>query len=163
MCPQVALKADSWFTRTMTDMTHKSQSINRVDWICMRNSVFVHNHMPFQSRCRPAYLAGYNTHCYQVAAEHWMTMVCQCETSYDSHTLPSKEEHVRTFHRSNLHTYIHTYIHIWEWMCRGVRAIIGSGHGDTNSNPGRDFAFHIEFGKDINPIIICPATGFPPQ
>ena len=48
--------------RTMTDMTLKSQSLNRVDWICMRNTVFVYNHMLFQSRCRPTYLTAYNTH-----------------------------------------------------------------------------------------------------
>ena len=29
----------------------------------MTNTVLVHNHMPFQSRCRPAYLTAYNTHC----------------------------------------------------------------------------------------------------
>ena len=32
------------------DMTHKSPSLKRVDWIRMRNTVFVHSHLPFQSR-----------------------------------------------------------------------------------------------------------------
>ena len=62
IAPHVAQKTGSWFTRMMIGMTQKSQSLNRVDWIRMRNTVFVHNQMPFQSRCRPADLTAYNTH-----------------------------------------------------------------------------------------------------
>ena len=36
------------------------------------------------------------------------------------------------------HTYIHTYIH--HGGARGVVVIVvGNGHGDTSSNPGRDW------------------------
>ena len=36
-----------------------------------------------------------------------------------------------------IHTYIHTYINIYG--ARGVMVIVvGNGHGDTSSNPGRD-------------------------
>ena len=35
--------------------------------------------------------------------------------------------------------------------------VVGNGHGDTNSNPGQDFAFHIALGKGMNPIILLPA------
>ena len=84
-------------------MTHQSQSLKRVDWIRMRNPVFVHNHRPFQSRCRPAYLAAYNTHCYQVADEHWITMVCQCKISYEisySRCRPAYLTKYKTFHKT---------------------------------------------------------------
>ena len=40
---------------------------------------------------------------------------------------------------------------------RGVMVIVvGNGHGDMSSNPGRDW-FHI--GKGMNPIILPPAMG----
>ena len=40
--------------------------------------------------------------------------------------------------------------------------VIGNGHGDTSSNPGRVIAFHIALntiGKGMNPIILPPAMG----
>ena len=44
---------------------------------------------------------------------------------------------------------------------RGVMVIIvGNGHGDTSSNPGRDWLhFTNTLGKDMNPITLPPAMG----
>ena len=44
---------------------------------------------------------------------------------------------------------------------RGVMVIVvGNEHGDTSSNPGRDWLhFHIALGKGMNPIILPPAMG----
>ena len=45
---------------------------------------------------------------------------------------------------------------------RGVMAIvIGNGHGDTSSNPGRDCISYSTntLGKGMNPIILPPAMG----
>ena len=81
----------------------------------------------FQSRYRPAYLTPYNTLCYQVTAEHWMTMVCQCETSYGSqythtHTHKCIYTHIYiyiyiyiyTHTHTHKHIYIHTHVHIYK-------------------------------------------------
>ena len=45
---------------------------------------------------------------------------------------------------------------------RGVMVIVlGNGHGDTSSNPGRDCISHSTntLGKGMNPIILPPAMG----
>ena len=45
---------------------------------------------------------------------------------------------------------------------RGVMLIIvGNGHGDMSSNPGRDSISHSTntLGKGMNPIILPPAMG----
>ena len=46
---------------------------------------------------------------------------------------------------------------------RGVVIIVvGNGHGDTSSNPGRDwlhFTLHLYPWKGMNPIILLPAMG----
>ena len=35
--------------------------------------------------------------------------------------------------------------------------VVGNGHGDTSSNPGRDSHSTNTLGKGINPIILPPA------
>ena len=48
------------------------------------------------------------------------------------------------------------------WGARGVMVIVvGNGHGDTSSNPGRDCISHSTntLGKGMNPIILPPAMG----
>ena len=44
---------------------------------------------------------------------------------------------------------------------RGVMVIVvGNGHGNTSSNPGRGcLHFHMALGKGMNPIILSPAMG----
>ena len=40
--------------------------------------------------------------------------------------------------------------------------VVGNGHGDTNSNPGRDWLISHSIntlGKGMNPIILPPAMG----
>ena len=49
-----------------------------------------------------------------------------------------------------------------KWMsARGVMVIvIGNGHGDTSSNPGRVWLHCTNtLGKGMNPIILPPAMG----
>ena len=47
--------------------------------------------------------------------------------------------------------------------CGVMVIVIGNGHGDTSSNPGREWLhFHIALiplGKGMNPIILPPAMG----
>ena len=60
-----------------------------------------------------------------------------------------------TFINSTCHIRHHTTI-------RGVVVIVvGNGHGDSSSNPGRVIAFHSTntLGKGMNPIILPPAMG----
>ena len=50
------------------------------------------------------------------------------------------------------------------YRARGVMVIVvGNGHGDTSSNPGRDPLYFtnstITLGKGMNPIILPPAMG----
>ena len=44
---------------------------------------------------------------------------------------------------------------------RGVMvSVVGNGHCDTSSNPGRDWLHSTNtFGKGMNPIILPPAMG----
>ena len=37
--------------------------------------------------------------------------------------------------------------------------VIGNGHGDMSSNPGRDWLHFTCLGKGMNPIILPPAMG----
>ena len=48
------------------------------------------------------------------------------------------------------------------WGARGVMVmVVGNGHGDTSSNPGRDCISDSTntLGKGMNPIILPPAMG----
>ena len=49
----------------------------------------------------------------------------------------------------------------WSGGARGVMVIIvGNGHGDTSSNPGRDWLHSTNtLAKGMNPIILPPAMG----
>ena len=62
-------------------------------------------------------------------------------------------------HRSKGTNYNWHQRHLYIRGARGVMDIVvGNGHGDTSSNPGRNsLHFHIE--KDMIPIILPPAMG----
>ena len=53
--------------------------------------------------------------------------------------------------------HLKTDYYLYQYVCvRGVVVIVvGNGHGDTSSNPGRDWLI----GKGMNPIILPPAMG----
>ena len=58
--------------------------------------------------------------------------------------------------------YLMLYISLAEGGARGVMVIVlGNGHCDKSSNPGRDCILHCAntLGKGMNPIILPPAMG----
>ena len=62
-----------------------------------------------------------------------------------------------------MNVYIHTYTegaHSVIGGARGVMVIVvGNGHGDSSSNPRRDWLHFTYLGKGMNPIILPPAMG----
>ena len=52
-------------------------------------------------------------------------------------------------------------IYLYYEGARGVMVIVvGNGHGDTSSNPGRGWSHSTNtLGKGMNPIILPPAMG----
>ena len=55
------------------------------------------------------------------------------------------------------------YIEILGGACDVMVIVVGNGHGDTSSNPGRDWLHFtwalIPLGKGMNSIILPPAMG----
>ena len=60
-----------------------------------------------------------------------------------------------------LYSHIHIGDYIYLGGARGVMVIVvGNGHSDTSSNPGRDWLhFTNTLGKGMNPIILPPVMG----
>ena len=55
-----------------------------------------------------------------------------------------------------------SYTYVYIGGARSVMVIVlGKGHGDTSSNPGRDCISYSAntLGKGMNPIILTPAMG----
>ena len=72
-----------------------------------------------------------------IAENYWLLFPVSFSKSQGVNNSSMKEYH--TFYQPNKYFSLREYIIIKGWGARGVMAtVVGNGHGDTSSNPGRD-------------------------